>query len=157
MSRVGQEGAGRLGRGDAAPGKRKCGHESAGREKILKSRAAQRTGLSGLPQPVCADGKNVADVVFEEETMRVLYWRIIAVAVLIAGALGGCGGPTVADLQQQVDEATKKRDEAKGEFTQAQSELVGCQDSKRVFEFTSNAVLEKLKKENAELKAKLGQ
>lgn len=89
--------------------------------------------------------------------MKMLYWKIIAVAVLLAGTMGGCGGPTVEELQQQVDEAAKKRDEAKMEFTQMQSELVGCEDSKRVFNLTTSGEIDRLKKLNAELKAKLGQ
>lgn len=88
--------------------------------------------------------------------MKVLYWKMVAVAVLIAGALGGCGGPTVEELQKQLDEALTKRDAVKLEFTQVQSELVGCEDSKRVYGLTSGGEIDRLKKENAALKAKLG-
>lgn len=89
--------------------------------------------------------------------MKAQYGRIIAAAVLIAGILGGCGGASVEQLEAQLQEAIKKRDEAKGVFLQMQSELVGCQDSTRVFKLTADGRIEELKKENAELKAQLAQ
>lgn len=89
--------------------------------------------------------------------MRASYWGIIAVAVLTAATVGGCGGASVEQLEAQLQEAIKKRDEAKGVFIQMQSELVGCQDSTRVFKLTADGRIEELKKENAELKAQVAQ
>ncbi|MGH7961953.1 MAG: hypothetical protein ACRERD_09030 [Candidatus Binatia bacterium] len=89
--------------------------------------------------------------------MRASYWRISAVAVLMAGTLGGCGGESVEQLEAQVQEATNKRNATKMEFRQIQSEMVGCEDSTRVFKLTSDGRIEELKKENADLKAQLAQ
>lgn len=89
--------------------------------------------------------------------MKVSYWRTIAVAVLTAATLGGCGGASVEQLEAQVQEAAAKRAAAKSEFLQTQSELVGCQDSTRVFKLTADAEIERLKKESEELKAQVAQ
>jgi len=89
--------------------------------------------------------------------MRVANWRSTAVVILTAATLGGCGGESVEQLEAQVQEATAKRAAAKSEFLQTQSELVGCQDSTRVFKLTAGGRIEELKKENEELKTQVAQ
>jgi len=89
--------------------------------------------------------------------MKASYWKLIAIAILIAGTLGGCQGTRVAELEEELAAVTKERDERKAERNTLQATVTRLEDEARVAQITSNQEIDRIKKENEELKAKLAQ
>jgi hypothetical protein len=72
---------------------------------------------------------------YREVMMKASYWKTIAVAVFIAGTLGGCQDTSrIEELQQNLAAVTKERDELiaerdllKGDVSQLRNELASAQ------------------------------
>ena len=89
--------------------------------------------------------------------MKASYWKLIAIAILMAGTLGGCQGTRVAELEEELAAVTKERDELKAEHDTLQATVTRLEDEARVAQLDANREVDQLKKENEELKAKLAQ
>lgn len=87
--------------------------------------------------------------------MKVSYWRVIVIAILMAGTLGGCQGGRIAELQEDLAAVTKERDDLKKERDELAATVTRLNDEARVAQITANQEIDRLKKENEELKAKL--
>ena len=89
--------------------------------------------------------------------MKASYWRVIAIAILMVGTLGGCQGSRIAQLEEDLTAVTKERDELKAERDTLGATVTRLQDEARVAQLDANREVDQLKKENEELKAKLAQ
>ena len=87
--------------------------------------------------------------------MRVSRWKTIALAILMCGVLGGCGGEMIAELEGDLARATKNRDECKAENVKLEESTTRLRDEEEAAISTDEAYIEKLKKEVEELKAQL--
>lgn len=87
--------------------------------------------------------------------MKVSYWRVIVMAILMAGILGGCQGSRIADLQEDLAAVTKERDDLKKERDELAATVTRLQDEARVAQITSNQEIDRLKKEIEALQARL--
>jgi len=87
--------------------------------------------------------------------MRVSGWKTIALAVLMAGILGGCAGESIAQLEEDLAKATKERDEYKKENALLNERFTRLGDEERVARITTEDRIKKIEEENEELKAQL--
>jgi len=91
--------------------------------------------------------------------MKVSYWRAIAIAIFvifIVGTLGGCGDTTrIEELQGQLAEITKERDELKTEHTKMAADASEAINERKAERLDAELEIEELKKENEEMKARL--
>jgi len=87
--------------------------------------------------------------------MRVSGWKIIALAILMAGILGGCGGGTIAELEEDLAKVTKEGDECKAENAKLEERFTRLGNEERTATFERENATKKLEKEIEELKAQL--
>jgi len=87
--------------------------------------------------------------------MRVSGWKTIALAILMCGVLGGCGGEIIAELEKDLAKATKDRDECKAENIKLEENTIQLRDEEEAAIRTDEANIDKLEKEVEELKAQL--
>lgn len=87
--------------------------------------------------------------------MNVSYGRVIAVTLLLTGTLAGCtGGAKKADLQEQLEVLSNEMDDFK-ELSKIKEDLATCREADGKARETAGVEIERINKENAELRAQL--
>lgn len=87
--------------------------------------------------------------------MKVSYGRVMAVTLLLAGTLAGCtGGARKADLQEQLENINKEMDDF-AELPKIKEDLAACREADRKAREESGTEIERLMKENSELRAQI--
>lgn len=87
--------------------------------------------------------------------MKASYGRIMAVTLLLAGAVAGCtGGAKKADLQEQLEVLTNEMDDFK-ELSKIKEDLATCREADGKAREIAGVEIERINKENAELRAQL--
>ena len=87
--------------------------------------------------------------------MRVSGWKTIALAVLMAGILGGCGGGRIAELEVDLAKVTKESNECKAKNVKLEERFTRLGDEERTATFERENATKKLEKEIEELKTQL--
>jgi len=87
--------------------------------------------------------------------MKVSYGRVMAVTLLLAGSLAGCtGGARKADLQEQLEVINKEMGDFAG-LPKIKEDLAACREADRKAREDAGTEIERLMKENAELRTQV--
>jgi len=87
--------------------------------------------------------------------MRVSGWKTIALAILMAGILGGCGGEMIAELEEDLAKVTKESDEYKKDSAELQEKITQIDERERVARSAVEDRIKELEEEKEKLKAQL--